>query len=115
MPFQLTGLRVFGVNKKPAEVIFKPGLNVISGASDTGKSYILKCIDFMCGAKTPPPPIPEAKGYGQVFLGVRTTAGKELLLERNILGGDFNLYETPWVKFDMGNPKALSAIHSSKS
>lgn len=33
---------------------FKDGLNIISGPSNTGKSMILNCIDFMFGAKNNP-------------------------------------------------------------
>src|SRR3954463_4372847 len=31
-------------------VRFSPGLNVISGASDTGKSFLLEAMDFLLGA-----------------------------------------------------------------
>ena len=33
-----------------ADMPFRPGLNVVSGASNTGKSYILHCLDFVLGA-----------------------------------------------------------------
>jgi hypothetical protein len=42
--FQLRFLRVSGKGKKPAELEFRPGLNVISGASNTGKSYICNVL-----------------------------------------------------------------------
>jgi DNA repair ATPase RecN len=58
--FQLRALRVTGKMKEPAEIAFGPGLNVISGASSTGKSYLLQCIDFACGAGTKPKVIDES-------------------------------------------------------
>ena len=35
--------------KVMSELQLKPGLNVIYGPSNTGKSLILDCIDFMLG------------------------------------------------------------------
>lgn len=33
-------------NDKIARIEFKRGLNIVSGASDTGKSYMIQCIDY---------------------------------------------------------------------
>ncbi len=56
--FQLRSLRVTGPTLADAEIGFEAGLNVISGPSDTGKSYIVETIDFMLGGATPPAPDP---------------------------------------------------------
>jgi gas vesicle protein len=69
--FYIKELRVTGAGKKNAAVIFDLGLNVISGASDTGKSYIFSCIEFMLGKEESPKPIPEAIGYTDVYLEIR--------------------------------------------
>ena len=65
---QLRSLRLRGQGRAEARIDFSPGLNVISGVSDTGKSYILKCIDFLFGASKKPKDIDEANGYEQVYL-----------------------------------------------
>ena len=44
---ELTGLSFLGKNQDPAIIDFDAGLNVICGASDTGKSFVLEAIDFM--------------------------------------------------------------------
>jgi cell division septum initiation protein DivIVA len=111
MAFQLTGLRITGINKPTAEVVFTPGLNVISGPTDTGKSFIASCIDFMFGAKGPLKAIPELSGYSQVFLGVRS-GNDHFTLERNHAGGEFNLYATEWNSLQGVEPKVLAAKHS---
>lgn len=86
--FQLRMLRVTGKTKKPAELAFGPGLNVISGASSTGKSYILQCIDFACGAGTKPKVIDESVGYETVELELEDSSGNKHKLERSLKGGD---------------------------
>ena len=47
---KLTKLILAGENKKDAIINFKGGLNVIAGASDTGKSFAFECIDFALGS-----------------------------------------------------------------
>lgn len=49
--FELRELRLCGPGQAAGSLVFAPGLNVIEGASDTGKSYALSCIDFAMGAR----------------------------------------------------------------
>lgn len=110
--FQLRLLRVKGKDKEPAELPFGPGLNVVSGASSTGKSYILQCIDFACGAGTKPKVIDESVGYETVELEFEDFAGKMHRLERSLKGGDarhFLFEENEWRP---AQPATLSAKHS---
>src|ERR1017187_4164526 len=87
--FQLRRLRVTGKGKDPAEVSFSRGFNVISGASNTGKSYILQCIDFMLGATKRPKRIQESVGYESVLLEIEDHEGKTHQLERSLSGHAF--------------------------
>jgi hypothetical protein len=48
----ILGLRIrhlsfLGPNRAPAIVQFGPGFNVLYGASDTGKSFVVDAIDFI--------------------------------------------------------------------
>jgi DNA repair ATPase RecN len=52
--FWISRVRAVGKKVPPAEVSFGANLNVISGASDTGKSYILQCINYMLGVGKSP-------------------------------------------------------------
>lgn len=59
-------IEVSGHEKRSAVLIFVAGLNVIAGASDTGKSYVIQCLQFVLGASKLPKPIKESRGYEQV-------------------------------------------------
>ena len=47
--FYLEKLVLTGEDVEPAIVEFEKGLNVIYGPSDTGKTYIFQCIQFLLG------------------------------------------------------------------
>jgi AAA domain len=87
--FQLRALRAAGKGKTPAEVVFGPGFNVISGASNTGKSYILQCIDFMLGGSKRPKRIKESNGYESLFLELEDQQHRTHQLERSLSGHAF--------------------------
>ncbi|HGK6473629.1 TPA: AAA family ATPase [Pseudomonas aeruginosa] len=91
--FHLCFLGFFGPNKEPACVSFGAGLNVIYGASNTGKSFIVEAIDFMLGGKPPLRDIPERVGYDRVLLGLQAMTGEQFTLWRSMDGGGFRLYE----------------------
>lgn len=91
--FRLRFLGFFGPQKQPSTVTFGPGLNVIYGASNTGKSFIVEAIDFMLGGKPPLRDIPERVGYDLILLCIETLDGKAFTLWRSMDGGGFRLYE----------------------
>ncbi len=72
---QLRFLLITGPASESAAVDFGPGLNVIYGGSNTGKSHVLRLIDYTLGAKDPPEPIPEQAGYDLVHLGLTLDNG----------------------------------------
>ena len=82
-----------GPRKEPAGLKFGPGLNVVYGASETGKSFILEAIDFMLGSTKALRDIPERVGYDSVFLGVENGSGDSFTLERATAGGGFRCYD----------------------
>jgi hypothetical protein len=90
--FFIASLTLKGPAKADARLTFNDGLNVVSGASDTGKSYSLSCIDYAFGASSPPNPIPQAAGYDAVALSVIIRKSKErFVFERGLAGGDVKL------------------------
>ena len=114
--FLLRKLQVLGTDVEPAELVFQPGLNVISGLSDTGKSYILQCIDYMLGAQTSPKQIKESKPYNTMLLEIETQEEKVYTLERNMNGNIIFLHESPISQLKLNSPqKKLSAKHDGKS
>jgi len=83
--FRLRALRVTGLGLAPADITFGPGLNVVSGASDTGKSFLFQTIDYMFGAASLDL-IPEARAYSSVELEIESAEGR-FFLSRNLQGG----------------------------
>ena len=90
--FQIRRLTLVGRGVPNAEVQFNEGLNVVSGPSDTGKTFIVQCIDYMLGGKDTPESIPEASQYETVRLTLSVSVDDdEVVLERSIRGGNFKL------------------------
>ena len=82
-----------GPGKAPALVKFSDGLNVIYGASDTGKSFVLEAIDFMLGGQAQLRDIPERVGYDRIALSIALSNGNDFTLFRAMNGGQFHLVE----------------------
>lgn len=71
--------------KETADVTFKPGLNVIQGRSDTGKTCIVKCIEFVFGGsmKTLTTPFKPSSGYNEAVVVLASAEG-ELTVSRKV-------------------------------
>jgi len=52
--FMIKQLRVSGTGKIDGVIDFNDGLNIIQGRSNTGKTWILKCIYFLFGSDQKP-------------------------------------------------------------
>lgn len=76
----LKKLILTGNGKQDAVIDFNEGLNVIAGASDTGKSFAFECINFILGSSEAPSCPPEAKGYQAVFAEIKDTGQQGILL-----------------------------------
>lgn len=62
------------IDKRPSTVEFRDGFNVISGPSNTGKSYIRKCIDYIFGGSRPFNP--KKTGYDTIVMQIVTPRGE---------------------------------------
>lgn len=90
--FQIRRLTLVGRGVPNAEVQFREGLNVVSGPSDTGKTFIVQCIDYMLGGKDTPESVPESSQYETIRLTLSVSVNDdEVVLERSIRGGNFKL------------------------
>jgi hypothetical protein len=89
---RLRHLVFHGPNRPPATLEFGPGLNVLYGASESGKSFVVEAIDFMLGGKQQLRDIPERIGYDRIFLGLETLAGEQFTLLRSADGGAFRAF-----------------------
>lgn len=93
--FFIKKLQIEGSSKETVCVDFKKGLNVIYGPSDTGKTLIYQCIDYLLGSSKTPKDmsIPEIEGYSLCKLAIKSFNGDIFLLERALKGGDIRLYD----------------------
>jgi len=89
----LTHLTFVGTDVPAATVAFGPGLTVVRGPSDTGKSFIVKAIDFMLGGGINPKQIPEMKGYATALLGLQLPTNQPITLSRSVNGGALGIYD----------------------
>lgn len=89
----LRHLAFSGPNHTAAEIEFGEGLNVIYGASETGKSFILESLDFMLGGGEELRDIPERVGYDRIWLGFVSPENQPFTLMRATAGGKYSLYK----------------------
>jgi len=112
---QLRFLIISGPQTKPAVVDFMAGLNVIYGGSNTGKSHILKMIDYVLGARNPPEPIVEQAEYDLAHLGIVFDDGSQKTLVRALKGGDILIIDGLFRgRPDQRGGMSVSARHSAK-
>lgn len=115
--FRIRHLSFHGPDREAASVEFGPGLNVLYGASDTGKSFVVDAIDFMLGGKPPLRDIPERVGYDRVLMAIETMEGEVHTISRSADGGRFTLYPGLYtdVKAIEGEGRELSDQHSDRN
>jgi len=105
--FYISSLRVTGDKKKDAEITFKDGFNLVSGVSDTGKSYIFGCLNYLLGKSDSPKVIPEAIGYINFYLSIKTYNGESYTFFRKLNSKsilikecDIKEYDNTTIKFE---------------
>jgi len=106
--FILRRLALTGPGRETASAEFERGLNVVTGPSDTGKTFIAQCIDFMLGGSRPPKRIPEVEGYDTVLLDIIPADGEVLSLRRSLSGGPFEVTR-------LGETTVLKEAHNAEN
>ncbi|MGF6178847.1 hypothetical protein [Ensifer sp. 4252] len=89
---RIVEIRLTGDGLEDAYIRFGRGPNVVTGDSDTGKSYLLRLIDYVLGARELSKVIDEANGYSTAWLEFANESGKSLTLERHVAGGNVRAY-----------------------
>lgn len=77
-----------GSGKTTSVIDFDHGANIIYGASNTGKSHVVACIDFMFGAREMVPFDKDETGYDTVSMKLENDNGDWLHAERKIVDGE---------------------------
>lgn len=78
--------------KGDSSLEFTSGVNVVCGASDTGKSFLAESIDYMLGGSELRE-IPERAKYAEVELDLGISDGESCRLRRATSGGNFTLID----------------------
>lgn len=85
--FILEKLVVSGGGHQDSVIAFGPGLNVIIGPSNSGKTLIMDCIDYVFGftpkVDHPSKIVDNSNGYKEITLYIKTAAGT-VILKREI-------------------------------
>lgn len=92
--FQLRRVVVRGMGKPDATLSFRPGANILAGLSDTGKSYLVHCLDYIFGAAKMTKQFPESEAYSQLLVEFANDEGEALTLYRALAGGDLLAYKS---------------------
>lgn len=114
---KLTKLVLAGENKQDAIIDFKDGLNVIAGASDTGKSFAFECIDYALGSSSELKEVPEVDGYQSVFLEIEDIGQRVIFtIERGIPKekNKMTIYYSNYQDKDRAKNEKISITHSAK-
>ncbi|RFU41187.1 hypothetical protein DZF91_12955 [Actinomadura logoneensis] len=112
---QLTHLTYASSNMPPAQIVFGPDLTVIYGTSDTGKSFIVKSIEYMLGG-TDLTMVREADGYTQILLGLLMPDGSPLTLVRAPESNSIHLHNEDLRDQVIRIPdRTVTAVHSIRS
>lgn len=82
-----------GPTLEEVKLPFSPGLNIVYGASNTGKSFAAKALQFMMGGSSKLPQTEEVKPYSGVWLGLTLPDGNDVTLYRSFRGGNFRLFQ----------------------
>ena len=99
--FCIQELLVTGQNRTTSKVTFCDGLNIICGPSNTGKTYIVSCIDYVFGNKNLP--FSPTIGYDTIILKLKTESGSVVLTRK---------LETNQVEINSNDPKIESGTCS---
>ncbi len=105
--FYIEKLVVSGGGHQPSIIDFKPGLNFILGPSNTGKSLVMDCIDYVFGftpkKNHPSKIVDNSYGYERITLHLKTGNGS-IALERKI--GD------PKIRINSTDPTIEPGLYS---
>lgn len=107
--FQLRKLVLRGAGLMDATETFEPGGNILAGESDTGKSYLLHCVDYVFGADELRKRIPEAEAYSDLFVEIENSAGDFLTLKRSLAGGKIAVYRSKFESIGVTQPEVVTS------
>lgn len=93
--FSIQEVRAIGEGMPDAIVRFERGFSILTGPSDTGKSFVANAINHVFGASKPLREISEQGNYARILVEIALfETGRIYSLERAWAGGDILLHES---------------------
>ena len=113
MAFFIEKIVASGAGKKESTIVFKPGANIIYGPSNTGKTYIVKCIDFLFGSDADP--FDSSSGYDSISIYLKTRGG-QVVMHRKLGSNKIDVSSTdPSIHADKLYAKSVEAAADQKT
>jgi len=110
--FYIESVEAAGPMVALSKVEFQNGVNIIYGLSNTGKSMVIDCIDYMLGANEAPFNPADTK-YDTVRMTLKNDAGNTIRLERKVLDEDGSSKSDSSIHVDSDYPHILSGDYST--
>ncbi|KAE9627948.1 hypothetical protein [Parasedimentitalea maritima] len=109
-------LAMMGPEQERVDVSFVDGVNIIWGASNAGKSFVRKAIDYVLGGEKPTVP-DEGLGYDNFLLWLTLPNIGAVTLRRSVHGGEIYKAKGHLDKVHLGSDgyAALKPSHSPQS
>ncbi|MBM1117599.1 hypothetical protein JY436_02605 [Serratia marcescens] len=103
-----------GNGVQDACVDFNKGANILAGESDTGKSYLISCVDYIFGAEKLKKKLKEAADYSDLYVEFENDKEGVLTLKRDLGGGKLKAYDVP-IHDISGEGKTIAPVRKGKS
>lgn len=103
-----------GNSVQDAYVSFDRGANILAGESDTGKSYLISCLDYILGADKLKKKLKEATNYTHLLVEFENTKNEMLTLTRALDGGKLVAHYSPITSID-GKGETIAPVRKGKS
>lgn len=109
--FYISKIAAAGSNVQYSSVTFKDGVNILHGPSNTGKSYVIGCINFMLGGE-PPFMRSDTAGYDTIEIQFDSVDGYVVNAKRKIIDGSKTDKGAPTVEVTSNYPTVESGTYS---
>jgi hypothetical protein len=91
--FTIDRLVVRGIGVPDADLDFSKDVTVVSGLSNTGKTYVFQCLKYLLGNDVIPKRIDESLEYDKAYLEIQLSDGSYNTVYRSLTGGHAMMYQ----------------------
>ncbi|GCO38831.1 hypothetical protein [Escherichia coli] len=103
-----------GNSVQDAYVDFYKGANILAGESDTGKSYLVSCLDYILGAEKLKKKLKETTDYTHLYVEFENDEGGVLTLKHGLEGGKLEAHDVA-IQDIHGEGKIIAPVRKGTS